>query len=47
MKRGCADTSIFDEVNELCIASEFERPVLIGGELHSEMTPAATGFGSI
>ena len=34
MKRGCADTSIFDEVNERCIATEFERPVLIGGELH-------------
>jgi len=33
-KRGCADTSIFDEVNERCIATEFERPVLIGSELH-------------
>jgi hypothetical protein len=34
MKRGCADTSIFDEMNERCIATEFEWPVLIGGELY-------------
>lgn len=34
MKRGCADTSIFDEMNERCIAVEFENPVSIGGELH-------------
>lgn len=34
MKRGCADTSIFDEVNERCIATEFEQPVWMNGELH-------------
>jgi hypothetical protein len=34
MKRGCADTNIFDEVNERCIAREFEQSVWMNGELH-------------
>lgn len=34
VKRGPADTSIFDENNGVCIADDFERPVLIGGIKH-------------
>jgi hypothetical protein len=34
VKRGPADTSIFDENNGVCIADDFERPVHINGVKH-------------
>jgi hypothetical protein len=34
MKKGCADTNIFDVLNERCIATEFEQPITVAGELH-------------
>jgi hypothetical protein len=33
-RRGVADRSIFDDLNEFCVAAEFDGPVLINGETH-------------
>jgi hypothetical protein len=48
IKKGVADSSIFSEMNEFSIATEFEKPVTINGVQHPGLTfdPADKGQGS-